>query len=76
MLAKELFNGIQHFIAVEQPFGIDTVCGKDLPVDQYILVEGEFPNCDCVACREEIEKDLKRRPPKIKIDRKTETFKV
>lgn len=71
MLAYEILTGKKHFIGNDNSFVIDTICGKEIPCDAYLKVEGLFPDCDCGNCLLEIAKDLHRRPKN-----KSETYWV
>lgn len=67
MLIREPRSGIQHFVGQEFQFAITTICNKELMLDEYIVVEGNYTDCNCRKCIEEIDKDLKRRSKKKNI---------
>ena len=64
MLIQERDTGLRHFVGKEEPFGIDTICGKSLVSDEFIKVEGDYTKCTCEKCFDEIDRDLHRRPAK------------
>ena len=64
MIVYDIDGGLKHFVAKEETFGIETICGKQIPIDRILPVEDNYNNCDCGDCLYEVDKDLKRRPPK------------
>lgn len=69
MIVYDIDGGKKHYTASEATFGVETLCGMQLPVDRFVESKpNTYHNCDCENCLYEIEKDLKRRPSKKKID--------
>lgn len=67
MIIYDIDGGKKHYTASEATFGIETLCGKQIPIDRILPMKGNtYNNCDCPDCLYEIEKDLKRRPTKKK----------
>lgn len=65
MIIYDIDTGIRHYVGKDDPFGVDTICGKQIPCDRVLSVNGDYyTNCDCPECLYEIHKDLKRRPKK------------
>lgn len=67
MIVYDIDGGKKHYTASEATFGVETLCGKHLPIDRIIESKvNTYLNCDCEDCLYEIEKDLKRRSTKKK----------
>lgn len=67
MIVYDIDGGHKHYVASEATFGVETLCGKQIPIDRILpMKEDTYSSCDCGDCLYEIEKDLKRRPPKKK----------
>jgi hypothetical protein len=64
MLIREYSTGLRHFVGKTAPFGIDTICGKELITDDFVTIDGGYTECTCEACFDEINRDLNRKPIK------------
>lgn len=76
MLIRDNINGIKHFVEKELPFGVDTICGKELINGEFIKVDGEYTKCTCEKCFDEIDKDLRSKPEKQKLTKSNTNFSI
>lgn len=77
MIVYDIDGGLKHYVASDATFGVETLCGKQIPVDRILPIKDDnYCSCDCEDCLDEIEKDLKKRLPKKNISGKYKSLSV